>query len=90
MAFFIPRVGAIVHYYNPNYAPEDNEHTGEGPYAAIVTRAWDAGETLYCNLAIITPGKETVAQVGTVPYFRHKGAEQAPEYPRWCWPEQSE
>lgn len=77
----LPLVGQIVHYYNPAYAPSDNEHTGVGPYAALVTRAWEYGNSVLCNLKVVTPGKEVLADIGSVP---ERGSEMdRADYP--CW-----
>ena len=62
-----PKVGDTVHYFNPAYDAGDNRGTGAGPYAAIVTRAWDDYGSLICNLAVVTPGKEALAHICSVP-----------------------
>jgi hypothetical protein len=78
-----PRVGQAVQYFNPSYATADNDHTGVGPYTAFVTRAWDYHDSLMCNLAVVTPGKEALAHVRSVPQ-RGSSADDG-EYPCWDW-----
>lgn len=77
----LPQVGQTVHYFNPSYGPADNDHTGVGPYAAIVTRAWEYGNSTMCNLAVVTPGKETLTHIGSVP---EQGSDMDDaKYPSW-------
>jgi hypothetical protein len=78
----LPQVGQIVQYFNPSYAPADNDHTGVGPYAAIVTKAWEYGNSTLCNLAVITPGKDAVTHVRSVP---EQGSDMDDaKYPSWA------
>jgi hypothetical protein len=35
-----PLVGDVVQYFNPSYAPDDNEGVGVGPYSATVLKAF--------------------------------------------------
>lgn len=77
----LPPVGTTVQYFNPAYAPGDNEHTGCGPYAAIVTRAWEYADSRMCNLAVVTPGKDVLAEVRSIP---ERGSQMDDgKYPSW-------
>lgn len=78
-----PRVGQTVWYFNPAYAPSDNGGTGVGPYAAFVTRAWDYYDSLMCNLAVLTPGKETTFHAFSVPQQGSRADDG--QYPCWHW-----
>lgn len=78
-----PRVGQAVQYFNPAYAPGDNESVGVGPYVAFVTRSWDYFDSLMCNLAVVTPGKDGLTHVRSVPQCG--SASDKGEYPCWDW-----
>lgn len=78
-----PRIGQAVQYFNPAYAPSDNEGTGVGPYTAFVTRAWDYYDSLTCNLAVVTPGKDGLVHIGSVPQRGSRGDDG--KYPSWDW-----
>jgi hypothetical protein len=78
-----PRVGQTVQYFNPSYAPGDNDGTGAGPYVAFVTRAWDYYDSLMCNLAVVTPGKDGLTHVRSVP--QQGSAQDDGKYPCWNW-----
>lgn len=77
----LPPVGTVVQYFNPAYSPGDNQHAGRGPYAAIVTRAWEYADSRMCNLSVVTPGKDALAEVRSVPE-RGSQADDG-KYP--CW-----
>jgi hypothetical protein len=77
----LPPVGTVVQYFNPAYGPADNEHTGAGPYPTIVTKAWEYADSRMCNLAVVTPGKDTLAHVQSVP---ERGSQMDDgKYPSW-------
>lgn len=79
----LPRVGATVQYFNPAYSPSENNGSGVGPYCAFVTRSWDYCGSPMCNLAVVTPGKDALAHVYSVPHLG--SATDDGKYPCWNW-----
>lgn len=69
-------VGHIVHFYNFNLSSDANNGIGVGPYAAIVTQAFNGG---YLNLKILPYGNPwdegSVQKKGEGPMTRY-----------WDWP----
>ena len=77
-------VGAIVHYWNPEYPDDANYGVGVGPYAAVVTKIYDP----WVSLTVFTHGKTEVFHLAQVPKRGTKYDDGI--FPSWSWPGESE
>lgn len=72
-------VGRTVHFYNHSLAPHENNGTGVGPYAAVVTQVFDH-ESGLMNLKILRYG-EAYDEGSVQPFEKEKNEQRY-----WVWP----